>query len=93
VAGARVIPRNNLAEVAGRSLIARTAGVVAELDWLDFRILSTDDEEITAEGRRHGLSVPFMRPPELVGVRATAVDIRQTSRHMFRIDPPAGRVA
>lgn len=75
--GSKGIPRKNLAEVAGRSLIARAAGVVAELDWLDFSVLSTDDEEIAAEGRRHGLSVPFMRPPELAGDRATAVDMWQ----------------
>lgn len=75
--GSKGIPRKNLSMIAGHSLIARAADVVAGLDWLDYSILSTDDEEIAAEGRRHGLPVPFMRPPELAGDRATAVDMWQ----------------
>lgn len=75
--GSKGIPRKNLSRIAGRSLIARAADVVAGLDWLDYSVLSTDDEEIAEEGRRHGLPVPFMRPPELAGDRATAVDMWQ----------------
>ncbi|MGB5177539.1 MAG: acylneuraminate cytidylyltransferase family protein [Gammaproteobacteria bacterium] len=79
--GSKGIPRKNLSRIGGRSLIARAADVVAGLDWLDFSILSTDDEEIAAEGRRYGLQVPFMRPPELAGDRATAVDMWQHAWH------------
>jgi CMP-N,N'-diacetyllegionaminic acid synthase len=75
--GSKGIPRKNLSKLTGRSLIARAADVVAGLDWLDYSILSTDDEEIAAEGRQHGLHVPFMRPPELAGDRSTAVDMWQ----------------
>ena len=75
--GSKGIPRKNLSRIAGRSLIARTADVVTGLDWLDYSVLSTDDEEIAEEGRQHGLPVPFMRPTELAGDRSTAVDMWQ----------------
>lgn len=78
--GSKGIPRKNLCRLAGRSLIAHVAAVVADLDWLAYAVLSTDDTEIAEEGRRCGLEVPFMRPPQLSGDRATAVD---TWRHAW----------
>ena len=78
--GSKGIPRKNLAQLAGLSLIGHVAAVVAQLDWLRHAVLSTDDEEIAAEGRKHDLAVPFMRPQELGGDRATAVD---TWRHAW----------
>lgn len=70
--GSKGIPRKNLARVGGISLVARTAGVVAGLPWLDAALLSTDDPEIAAEGRAHGLDVPFLRPADLAADRAAA---------------------
>ncbi len=78
--GSKGIPRKNLAQVAGQSLIGHVAAVIAQLDWLSHAVLSTDDEEIAEEGRKHELAVPFMRPAELSGDRATAVD---TWRHAW----------
>ena len=63
--GSRGVPRKNLADLAGRTLLAHVAAVIDELGWLDAALLSTDDEEIAAEGRRVGLDVPFLRPAEL----------------------------
>ena len=60
--GSKGIPRKNLRTVGGLSLIGHAARVVRELPWLDRALLSTDDEELAAEGRAHGLDVPFMRP-------------------------------
>ena len=73
--GSKSIPRKNLCVVGGRSLLARAAHVAQQLEWLDARVLSTDDEEIAAEGRKHGLEVPFMRPDSLSGDTATSVDM------------------
>lgn len=70
--GSKGIPRKNLARVGGMSLLARTAGVVARLPWLDAAVLSTDDPEIAAEGRAHGLDVPFLRPADLAADHAAA---------------------
>jgi len=73
--GSRGVPRKNLAELAGRTLIAHAAEVVATLPWLDAALLSTDDEEIAVEGRRVGLDVPFLRPSELATDVARAADV------------------
>lgn len=70
--GSKGVPRKNLQEVGGLSLVARAARVVRALPWLDRAVLSTDDAEIAEEGRRHGLAVPFMRPADLAGDRAAA---------------------
>jgi CMP-N-acetylneuraminic acid synthetase len=73
--GSKGIPRKNLQHVGGLSLVARAARVAAALDWIDVRILSTDEEEIAEEGRRHGLDVPFLRPETLSGDTSLGVDV------------------
>ncbi len=75
--GSRGVPRKNLADLGGRTLIAHAAEVVKSLEWLDAALLSTDDEDIAAEGRRVGLDVPFMRPPELATDAARAAEVWQ----------------
>ena len=75
--GSKGVPRKNLRKVSGKSLIAWTAEVCRQLPWIDRAILSTDDEEIAAEGRRCGLEVPFMRPGELAGDDAKSNDMWQ----------------
>jgi CMP-N-acetylneuraminic acid synthetase len=69
--GSRGIPRKNLADIAGRTLVARAAAVALAVPRISVALLSTDDEEIAAEGRRVGLEVPFLRPPELADDLAT----------------------
>lgn len=73
--GSKGIPRKNLREVGGVSLVGHAARVAAALDWIDLAVLSTDDEEIAAEAQRHGLAAPFRRPPELANDTATSVDM------------------
>jgi CMP-N-acetylneuraminic acid synthetase len=73
--GSKGIPQKNLRCVGGLSLVARAAAVARALRWLDAAIISTDDEQIAAEARLHGLDVPFMRPAELSGDAATSVDM------------------
>lgn len=73
--GSKSIPRKNLQKVGGLSLVARAASVIDQIDWIDAAILSTDDQEIAAEGRAYGLDVPFLRPAEISGDQATSVDM------------------
>lgn len=63
--GSKGIPRKNLKPIAGVSLVGHAIRTAQALDWIDRLCLSTDDEEIAAEGRRFGLEVPFLRPAEL----------------------------
>jgi CMP-N,N'-diacetyllegionaminic acid synthase len=75
--GSRGVPRKNLADLAGMSLLAHAAAVAQQLSWLDATVLSTDDEEIAEAGRRAGLDVPFLRPAELATDVARAADMWQ----------------
>lgn len=78
--GSKGVPRKNLRRVGGTSLVARAARVALAAPSVDRAVLSTDDGEIAEEGRRAGIAVPFLRPLELAGERATAVD---TWRHAW----------
>lgn len=79
--GSKSIPRKNLQVIRGLSLVARAGVVASGLEWLDAAVLSTDDPEIAAEGRAHGLDVPFMRPNDLSGDFATSIEMW---RHAWR---------
>lgn len=73
--GSKSIPRKNLCQIAGISLVGHAVKVAQSLDWIDRTVLSTDDEEIAREGRNHGLEVPFMRPAELASDTARSHDV------------------
>ncbi|MCA9320953.1 MAG: acylneuraminate cytidylyltransferase family protein [Planctomycetes bacterium] len=71
--GSKGIPRKNLRQVGGISLIGWAAKCAHALSWIDAVVLSTDDEEMAAEGRAQGLEVPFLRPPEFATDVADAI--------------------
>jgi CMP-N-acetylneuraminic acid synthetase len=61
----------------GKPLLAYTAEVVASSRRLTRTILSTEDSEIAAVGRRLGLDVPFMRPVELAHDNVRTIPVLQ----------------
>jgi CMP-N-acetylneuraminic acid synthetase len=63
--------------VHGMTLIARAGAVLAQLDFLDLALISTDSPDYAAEGRRHGLAAPVLRPPHLSGDDAVVMDALQ----------------
>lgn len=73
--GSKGLAGKNLRQVGGISLVGRAARLVTALSWVDRAILSTDDALIAAEGSRHGLEVPFMRPAELASDTASSADM------------------
>jgi CMP-N-acetylneuraminic acid synthetase len=73
--GSKGLPGKNLKPVGGISLVGRAARLARSLDWIDHAVLSTDDATIAAEGARHGLDVPFMRPAELASDTASSADM------------------
>ncbi len=75
--GSKGIPRKNLKEVGGTSLIGHAARVIKQLSWLDAALVSTDDAEIAQEAERQGLAVPFFRPKELAEDKAKSVGMWQ----------------
>ncbi len=63
--GSKGILRKNIRPLCGKPLLQYTAEAALSARRLSRVVLSTDDEEIAAVGRRCGLEVPFMRPPNL----------------------------
>lgn len=63
--GSKGIARKNVRELAGKPLLQWTAEAALLARSLTSVVLTTDDDEIAAVGRRCGLSVPFVRPGEL----------------------------
>jgi len=73
-AGSKGVTDKNIRHVRGLSLIGWAGRVLRQLEYLDARIISTDSDLYATEGIRHGLDMPFLRPPELSTDTATAVD-------------------
>lgn len=72
--GSKGIPKKNLQEIGGISLVGRSILFARSLPWVDQIVLSTDSPEIAAEGKKYGLDVPFLRPAELATDTATGAD-------------------
>lgn len=62
--GSKGIPRKNLVEVCGKSLLQYTTEAALQ-SRLHRVVLSTDDAEIAEHGRMLGVDVPFSRPANL----------------------------
>jgi CMP-N,N'-diacetyllegionaminic acid synthase len=63
--GSKRVPRKNLLNLAGETLLGRVAACVKEADLGADVVLTTDDEAIATEGRRLAWQVPFLRPHHL----------------------------
>lgn len=73
--GSKGIPRKNLAELGGKSLVRLAIETVHKISWVDATVLSTDDQEIAAEGSSAGVNVPSLRPEELATDLASGLDV------------------
>lgn len=63
--GSKRLPRKNALPLCGAPVVAWTIAAARAATRLTDWLLSTDDAEIAAIGRRYGAPVPFVRPPEL----------------------------
>lgn len=72
--GSKGLPGKNMAALGGVSLIGRAGLCLAQLEWVDRAVISTDSREYAEEGERHGLAAPFLRPDDLAGDLAGAVE-------------------
>ena len=76
--GSKGIVRKNLAELAGRPLIAWTIepAVACQAEGILARVVvSTDDSEIAEVSAGYGAKVPFLRPAVLADDTAKTVDV------------------
>jgi CMP-N-acetylneuraminic acid synthetase len=63
--GSKGLPRKNIADLAGKPLIAYSILAASHSQFIDRIIISTEDEEIAEVAIAWGAEVPFLRPPEL----------------------------
>ena len=52
--GSKTLPRKNLAEIGGVSLVGRAVRLAQSVDAIDVVVVSSDDEEVLDEARSHG---------------------------------------
>ncbi|NCX94693.1 MAG: acylneuraminate cytidylyltransferase family protein [Gammaproteobacteria bacterium] len=72
--GSKGVPRKNLREFQGDTLVARTVKSALKSQYIDRVIVSSEDPEILAEAKRAGADVPFVRPFELAQDTTPGVD-------------------
>jgi len=72
--GSRRVPGKNSRLLAGVPLIAHTIEGANAAEIFDDVVVSTDSQEIAQIARRHGATVPGLRPSEIAG--ATSPDIQ-----------------
>lgn len=70
-AGSKGIPRKNLLELAGDTLLERTIKFAARCPRIGRTIVSTDDPEMHTIAQGHGVAAPALRPAELASDKAT----------------------
>lgn len=73
--GSKEVPRKNLLEVGGRSLLVRAIDSATESRLLTRTIVSTEDAELAAAARSAGAEVPFTRPVELATDTAATMPV------------------
>jgi CMP-N-acetylneuraminic acid synthetase len=75
--GSKGLTRKNIQPLCGKPLLQYTAEAALGAKCLARVVLSTEDQEIAEVGRRCGLDVPFMRPPELARDETPHVPVLQ----------------
>ena len=73
--GSKGVPRKNLREVGGRSLLVRAVEACLGAPAIARTIVSTEDAEIAEAARRAGAEVPFMRPAEFASDTAATIPV------------------
>lgn len=63
--GSKRVLRKNLRTILGKSLIAWTILEAKKSKYIDRLVMSSEDKEIIAEGKKWGCESPFIRPIEL----------------------------
>ena len=73
--GSKRLKNKNKLRINGRSLVERAIDGALSSKYVDRVVVSTDDEEIALKAKSRGADVPFYRPVELGGNRASSVSV------------------
>jgi len=72
--GSKGVPRKNLRQFKGKSLLARTIESALSSYYIDKVVVSSEDEEILEEAKNAGADVPFVRPAYLAQDDTPGID-------------------
>jgi CMP-N,N'-diacetyllegionaminic acid synthase len=72
--GSKGLPRKNVRSLGGIPLIAHTIRAAVH-SCIERVIVTTDDDEISDIARQYGAEVPFKRPPQFSGDKATSLSV------------------
>lgn len=72
--GSKGIPHKNIINLCGKPLIGYTIEAALGSKYIDYVMVSTDDEEIANVAVKYGAEVPFFRPVELAFDTAKTLD-------------------
>lgn len=75
--GSKGLPRKNLQELMGRSLVSRAILTALSLTEEKHVVVTTDSQEIADEARKFGALIPFLRESTLAGDFATTEETLQ----------------
>jgi CMP-N-acetylneuraminic acid synthetase len=75
--GSKGIPGKNIADLAGKPLIAWGIEAALKSPSVNRLIVSTDDDKIAEVCRKYGANVPFKRPAELSGDKSPHIPVIQ----------------
>ena len=73
--GSKGIRKKNLQKIDGLSLIARAIKIAQSIKYIDYCIVSTDDDEMAAEALKYGAIVPGLRPESLSEDQSKSIDV------------------
>ena len=75
--GSKGIPNKNIANLAGKPLLAHTIQAAQKSKLITRLIVSTDSEKIAGVARKYGAEVPFLRPKKLANDKSPMVPVVQ----------------
>lgn len=73
--GSKGIPHKNIADLCGKPLIAYTIEEAKKSKYIDYVLISTDDEKIKEKAIEYGGNVPFIRPKNLSDDKSKSIDV------------------
>ena len=86
--GSKGIPHKNIIDLCGKPLISYTIEAGLKSKYIDYLMVSTDDEEIADISRSFGAEIPFLRPAELASDTSKTIN---AILHAIRSLEPMGK--
>ena len=80
--GSTGVKHKNVRDLGGKPLMSYTIEA-AKRSGLSRVILSTDSQDYAEVGKKYGVDVPFLRPPEFASVNATAMSVIHHALQFF----------